>query len=314
MDKRGFVVGRTTGRPVLLLDDLLVALRTARQPAGQHISCSIDPTAEGLERLRAFVGRLATIGDPKATIAGIESALGPQRVTVEGVPATSHFARVLVAADYRMKRIAMDLDPSPVRGLPSYMELVGAGPRGLSDGLPRWWLEPSYEAVLRDEDGLAWELRGASVKALTEDDFLAASGAVERTGKASPAAQRWADAMTRKFPELAVADPVFGQLANCMDLAVVATLIVQEELARKAGYEMTLLADPKALPWEPFFAPKQVASKASPVKKGGNWIIAASGGVMISPRAALRQARIEAELKAQRIEATIGKHDDWWWN
>ena len=44
---RDNIVGVTTGRPVLLLDDLLVALRTAEQAAQGGITCSIDPTAEG---------------------------------------------------------------------------------------------------------------------------------------------------------------------------------------------------------------------------------------------------------------------------
>ena len=46
---------------------------------------------------------------------------------VNGVPADSHFARVLVAADYRMKRLAMNFDPSPVNGLPSYLHMIKPG-------------------------------------------------------------------------------------------------------------------------------------------------------------------------------------------
>ena len=80
-----------------------------------------------------------------------------------GVPDTSHFARVMVAADYRMKRLAMELRAGPD---PRSAELPGddAGqrPRACSNMLPRWWLAPDYEPILRDADGLAWELRGAS--------------------------------------------------------------------------------------------------------------------------------------------------------
>ncbi len=82
-----------------------------------------------------------------------------------------------------------------------------------------------------EPEGLEWQT-------LTEDDHLAASGNVERTGKANPTAQRWADSMTARFPSLAVADPVFGQLQGCMDLSIVAALIVKEGLAEKAGFGM----------------------------------------------------------------------------
>ena len=53
IDARGNVVGITTGKPVLLLDDLLTALRTAESSTRSGISCSIDPTQEGIQRLRS---------------------------------------------------------------------------------------------------------------------------------------------------------------------------------------------------------------------------------------------------------------------
>ena len=34
-------------------------------------------------------------------------------------------------------------------------------------------------------------------------------------------AQKWADNMTAHYDELAVAEPVFGDLRNCMQLALV---------------------------------------------------------------------------------------------
>ena len=153
-----------------------------------------------------------------------------QQISLHGVPETSHFARVLVAADYRMKRIAMALDPSPVRGLPSYLQMAKPAKTMIS---PRFWLEPKFDALLCDADGLAFELCGSSVKAMTEEDFITASGSIQHSGKASPAAQKWADIMTEKYPELAVADPIFGQLQNCMELAVVGALIVKATCRRR---------------------------------------------------------------------------------
>jgi len=42
---------------------------------------------------------------------------------------------------------------------------------------------------------------------------------------------------------LAVAEPIFGQLRNCMDLALLAALITKEKLAEKAGNSLPLLMD-----------------------------------------------------------------------
>ena len=63
----------------------------------------------------------------------MEQALGPQTITVTGVPATSHFARVMVAADYRMKRLSMNMEPAPIAGLPSYLEMMSGGSRAIAN-------------------------------------------------------------------------------------------------------------------------------------------------------------------------------------
>ena len=37
--------------------------------------------------------------------------------------------------------------------------------------------------------------------------------------------------MTNQFAALAVAEPIFGELRNCMELAIVGALVVKERLA-----------------------------------------------------------------------------------
>lgn len=312
---QGTVVGVNTGRPVMLLDDLLVALRSAGRAAQGGITCSIDPTPEGLQRLRAHVSRLSTIGNPQATAAGIEQALGLQQISVTGVPATSHFARVLVAADYRMKRIAMGFDRAPVAGLPSFLSMIPGSSRGMSNMLPRWWLEPNYDSLRRDPQGLAYELPAGSVKAMTEEDFLTAAGSKQHTGQASPLARRWAELMTEAYPQLAVAEPIFGQLQNCMELAIVSALIFKERLPEKADWHMPVLLDGAQLPADEFPAPKTVASRATLMRKsGGNWVITASGGVLINSWQVADQVKQDAAPQAARAAAATRPQDNWWWN
>lgn len=312
--KDGAVVGVTTGRPVMTLDDLVIAIRSAEGAQRQAISCSIDPRPEGVAQLQQYANNLKTIGNPPETIAQIEQTLGPQTITVTGVPDTSHFARVLVAADYQMKRIAMNFEPSPVPGLPSFLGMMKAGGRGMSNMMPRWWLEPSYESVVRSPDGLAWEMKGATVKAMTEEDFFNTDGSREHTGRANPMAQRWADMMTKQFDRLAVADPIFGELRNCMELAITAGLIVREDLPQKAGYSMPTLLQPTTVEVAAFPAPKQVDSKASVMKKGRNWLISASGGVQINTPSILKDVKTSPELDSIRTKAESTETTSWWWN
>ena len=311
VDKHGTAVGVTTGRPVMLLDDLLVALRTARQAAHGGITCSIDPTREGLARLQGF--RIAPGSDPYQVGAAMERLLGPQEVSFTGVPETSHFARVLIAADYRMKRLGMGLDPAPISGLPSFLEMMRSTSRA-STLMPRWWLEPDYDPLLRSPDGLAWELRGGAVKAMTDEEFLTATGQTRRSTRPNPLAQRWADNMTEKYGQLAVADPIFGQLHNCMELAIVGALVVKERLTERAGYSMPMLLDPADLQTVDFPAPKQLDSVASVVKKSRGWVISASGGVALESWAIADKTTQSDAPAAARAKAAGNQDTNWWWN
>ncbi|MCA9271136.1 MAG: DUF1598 domain-containing protein [Planctomycetales bacterium] len=298
----GEVVGVTTGRPVIQLDDLLVAFRTADSARRVGISCSIDPSEDGLNRLNALLRSLKVFD--ASVPARVEQTLGPQKITLTGVPTDSHFARVMTAADYRMKRYAMKLEPAPVRGLVSFVDLT-RGPTG--NMMPRWWLSCDYDAVARSEDGLAWNLRGAGVKTETENP----------DGAKDPIAQRWADLMTENYADLSTRDTVFGELRNLMDMCVIAALIQKEGLLEKASCSLPLITDPDSLlmtdSWNP---PKSVATQASATKKGRNWVITASGGVLVDSwqvatdlqqqDAAVGEVRAAARRPADR--------EPWWWN
>jgi len=281
VDANGNVVGSETNQPIMLLDDLMVALRSTMDARNGGISCSIDPTQQGLANMNRLMSQLRTIGNPEMTKAAIENAMGPQTITLDGVPATSHFARVLVAADYRMKRIAMGFEPSPVAGIPCYLNMIKTASKSMST--PRWWLEPNYEPILHSADKLAWCLQGASVKAMTEHDVAAANGQIQHTGRANSLAQKWADSMTANYGDLAVASPVFGQLQNCMDMAIVAALVVAEDMKTRAGgCDISSLFSDEIAPVEEYFVPENVGTKSTLVKKRGGWVISASGGVMLN--------------------------------
>jgi hypothetical protein len=274
------------------------------------ITCSIDPTPEGIQRLTAFTRRLRTIGNPQQTAAGIEQQLGPQLISVAGVPETSHFARVLVAADYRMKRVGMGIEPAPIRGLPPFTAMMRATGRGTSNMLPRWWLAPDYEPLLRDADGLAWEVRGASVKAVAESDFFA-GGQRQKTVRPDAASQKWAQTMTERYDELALAEPVFGQLQNCIDLAIVAALVVGQDLPARAEVELPMLLGPDALATAEFPAPKQIEPKATLLKKGRNWMIPC-GGIQINAWEMVQRAEQSQSLVSVRSDAADSRFQQWW--
>ncbi|MEX2317373.1 MAG: DUF1598 domain-containing protein [Pirellulales bacterium] len=308
----GSVVGKASGRPVLLLDDLLVALRVAESANASGISCSIDPTPEGLARMQQLSQEMARNQNMAPQVAGrqMEQAVGNQKITVTGVPATSHFARVIVAADFRMKRLAMDFEPSPVDGMPSFLDLISSRRAASNNMMPRWWLAPNYDPIRRDDGGLAWELRGQGVKCMHEEQFLAA-GSVQRTGKTDPTAQKWADTFTAKFEELAHEDSAFGELRNVMDLAVVAALVAKERLLERSGLEIPRLQ--RDVPVEEYIAPRAVPSQASFVRAGRTSFISVSGGVQIFPWQVADLTEVSKDLATARPAHSGDASTAWYW-
>jgi hypothetical protein len=310
LDELGNVVGATTNRPVLQLDDLIVALRSGVVSRTEPITCSIDPTEQGLRQLQGVVARMRTIGNPEETMRRIEQALGPQTVSVTGVPAESHFARAMVAADFRMKRLAMNFEPAPVGGMPSFLHLMKASGRGMQNMMPRWWLAPKYDPLAKTADGLAWQLRGPGVQCLTEEDYVSAHGQKSRTGQANPVAAKWAATMTAQFSELADHDSAFGTLRNMIDLAVVGALIEKEGLLQRAQLQLPELMHQAAI--VRYSVPRRTASKASFVKQGSNWVISASGGVQVLPWEVAERTETLESISAVKTQLATDASELWW--
>lgn len=313
-DDNGNAVGVTTGLPAVRLDDLLVAFRTVEAARTEGISVSIDPTDEGRQRFETFMKQQRTF-DPKVLPAAAQ-ALGLQQVTLTGVPADSHFARILFAADFRMKQFGMKLDNAPISGLPSYLDMLKSKRQNPGSATPRWWMACNYEPVARSGDRLAWEIRGQGVKALTEDEVAAGDGTLQGTGRADPVAKQWADLFTQHYPELAAKDSTMAQLRNLMDLCVVSALIKREglmDLAGGAGFPMLTSSDSEfAIGQLP--APKTVDTKCSFLKIGRNYVITASGGVQIESWEVASKSVVTPQLKSVHAQGTPQAGKSWWWN
>ncbi len=305
------VVGVNTGKPVMTLEDLLVAFRSAETSRQTGIRCSIDPTPEGRRRFQQAAAQVRAGANLEVVKKTLEQAFGPQTVTLAGVPESSHFARVLVAADYRMKRLAMNLEESPVKGLPSYPEMI-RNQRNVSSATPRWWLACDYQPVTRSDDGLAWRIQGG-VKAMTEDELIGADGSVTGTGKTSDAAAKWAAAMTERYDELSMHIASFGHLQNLMDLSVLAAVIEGHQLRSIAGCELpTLFQSDSPYKLHAYGVPRQMAPQCSMLKTAGGILVTASGGVDLNSWQVASRSSVNAQLAEQR--AAVSTDKQWWWN
>jgi hypothetical protein len=319
----GRPVGIQTGRAILELQDLVVALRAfppGSKPADAFV-VSIDPTQEGLTKMRQFLAEISgrvTPTDDQRIAMGLKENLGLQTVTIEGIPRATHFAQVMVEADYRMKLIGIGLENPPVR-IPSYV--AKANPRNVArNALCRWYFTPNYDCVRVSEDQLAMALEGEGVQLMSEDEFVQASGTRVASGTVDRASREFVSTFTTKYAELASKEPVYAQLRNLIDMSIAAAFIQQQDYYGKATWKMEVLGSEERFPVETYVEPKQVETAVNAVWRGNTLMTPVGGGVTIRPMLALASDRVKPDEKGQlkelheQIQIQALPKDRWWWD
>lgn len=322
-DEAGRPIGILSGRVVIELQDLVVALR-AYGPGGQAekvVGVSIDPTQEGLSRMQQFVqsvGSRAVPGDTQAIASGLRQSLGLQEITINGVSPRTHFAHVMVEADYRMKLIGIGLETPPVK-ITSYVER--ANPASVRrNAMQRWYFVPDYETVRMTDDGLAMELVGNTVKLVGADEVVRSDGTRTKASKGDRAGSVYVRSFTRHYQELAQRAPVYGQLRNFIDLLITAAFIQEQDYYGQASWHMVLFGDEQRFPLETLPEPKTVESAVNAIWKGRYLVTPIGGGVHIQPQMALSPEHLlddnKGEVKkAHRQTAQLELADgQWWWD
>jgi hypothetical protein len=156
-------------------------------------------------------------------------------------------------------------------------------------------------------------LSGPGVKTLTEQDLVASDGSVKGAGTTDKLAQIWADKMMEHFAEVSREMPVFSDLRNIMDMTVVATLVVQERLATKAGLDLAVLTE--GLHLASYAVPKAVDPQCSFIRGRSGWVVTASGGVDINAFEIVEQQKTVAGVEQMRTTAmAAAQNDGWWWD
>ena len=324
------VVGMETGKATLRLEDLVAALR-AFGPDGKRtglISCSIDPTQEGLQRFQAAQRQVKTryqglqqftaqiVNDIGRTY---YNAMGYQTITIKGVSNKTRYAQVLAEADYRMKLYGIGVEQPPVR-ITTFIEMASPGTGGAGK-LQRWFFQPNYDCVKVNEDRTAMALEGSGVKLVAEDESVAASGKrTRKKGGANGPSRKFCASFTKNYEKLAKRATVFGELRNLIDMSIAAAFIQKSDMYRKSNWDMATFGDEEKFPIEIYPAPEKVAPVINAVVKHGVLMTPIGGGVSIQPRVALNsdKASVDTEGKIETVRDSI-KFDNlangqWWWD
>jgi len=321
----GRTVARNSQRPVLQLDDLVVIFRHLHGAADARFGCSITPSQEALKRTREFLEATAkqslSPGGTKRWLEKVRASLGKQTIDVYGIDPRTRVARVLVEADYRMKLVGMGLEQGTL-GVRSYLDSIELA-RGQSApplDVLRWWFTLNYDALRTTPPHDAFELRGQGVQVQSENEIITELGGREHTGQSKPLNRQFVESFTKHFPELAEKYPVYAELQNLFDLAIVAALIKTEDLKERVRWHMTCFGDPDEYHVALGAASTSVETVMNHRIVNQTTVLAGvSGGVSVDPWKFVRAGSIKPDtyrLKQDRESAAPRNLPKaaWWWD
>ena len=324
-DVEGRIVDAEKGRPIVQLDDLVTVLRNAYSKDARF-GCSIAPTKDNLAAAKGTIdkwsARPLSPSSRGRWLEEIRSALGKQEVSIHGIDPRSRAARVIVEADYRMKLVGMGLEPG-VLGVESYLASIDLRPGEPPPAMNvlRWWFTLNYGALSATEPRDAFELKGPGVKVLSENELLTERGERVHTGGSDELTARFARSFTRHFEELAAKYPVYADLRNVFDLALVSALIHSEDLPGQVGWEMAHFGPQGRYEVAIGAAPTHTDSVVNHRVINGKTIVAGiSGGVSVDPRQLVAAQQIKTDtygvLKGEHKDSAPRQlpRDSWWWD
>jgi hypothetical protein len=256
-----YAFGQRSGHPVMQLDDLISAFRTAKDGGGRVFGCAIDPSPDSVT-IAQRVARDMAGSSRTERMAALQGALGPQKVRIFGTQDDTRLAFMCVGADYELKRFGMGLHFAPVAGLGNAVDNTRSAAN-------KFWFEPSYEPLLVSADGLSFGIRGQRLK-------VKAGGFDFDPRGATPKAIAWSGQFTREIPALCAAVPLFAELQNIADESLLANLVRHDRLDRKVGWDMSFVYDDSACPVARLAVPKTCDTLVSAVSGS-----LACGGVML---------------------------------
>lgn len=326
-DAEGRIVSVESGMPVVRLDDFLTISRYVSKNAGQPFGCLIDPRQENLAKVQEFIRKSSQrplkAGERDAWVAELRDVVGLQDIRMIGpFDPTTRAARVMVEADHHMKLIGIGLADGTVN-VPSYLDLLQLKPNEAAPpmGVLRWWFTLNYQALQANEKLTSFRLRGPAVQVKSEDMLLQADGVKVGTGKANELNQAFAHNFTVNYDALAAKYPVYADLRNVFDLAMVTGLMHVGGMSDSVNWHRTFFGDEQALPVEHVAAPTAVQSVVNHKVYHGKTIVAqVSGGVSVNPWPLLKQDQLEIDRKGtldSRRDANLPvklANDAWWWD
>jgi len=173
-----------------------------------------------------------------------------QTVNVWGIPFYTHFAQVMVKADYDMKRLVDGSDVLDIPGFSSLTDItleearhdIMAGkPLTVSISMNRFWFAPGKNLYLENNDVVT--IKECQVKLMTEKQYFDRFGEKQATGKSDPHADSFAEAFTAYFAKIARQRSINLELENLFRFVALAKILRYRQAFRTADFSPAYFLD-----------------------------------------------------------------------
>ncbi|ETR72724.1 MAG: hypothetical protein OMM_01502 [Candidatus Magnetoglobus multicellularis str. Araruama] len=227
--------------PDLYLEDFVIALRNAYlkyAPLKNNVyqfsypGCSIDPRPSVINQLDIIGQKIlqSTDDQQKFIKKWKKICRQPQDVRVMGIPFNSHFANVLVQADYDMKLIVdgsekieyldslSDMNLNQVKN-----DIINDRPVSVSTSMNRFWFYPG-ENIFEEGDGIIM-IEKCPVTLLTNETYVNSKNKIIDGRGPNPYAQIFVDQFSKYYDHIASQRPIFKELENMFRFIALANII-----------------------------------------------------------------------------------------
>ncbi len=266
-----------SSKPPLYLEDFVVALRDAwkmyaiKKGNTYYYSdpgVTIDPHEKvmaKLEEIGAWLNQANKVQIPEGLEAWHQVCHMPQQVRVLGMPFHTRFSKVLVDADYFMKKLVDGSESLPTTtGFPSLVELyvqeakvalrAGASAQIPLGSMSRFWFYPQLfcpgtllceesekVTVLHQVDDGVLLMKQFGIMLRTEEEYLNTKGKIVGRGNPDRLAQTWAQLFTEYYPQIAQIHPMYQDLENLGRWIALVRAMKFRSIFQEAGLDLQWL-------------------------------------------------------------------------
>jgi len=209
-------------------------------PARQDILIvgTLDPTAPPIALDDLIVGLRAVYRDHETPFCSLDpdpdDFSAPQHVRLGGVPDDSSFARIMIEADYAMKKLMFGILEPGTADFESLAKILRR-PGTVHNFTSRAWFYPVQPARgdIQISTDRTTVLFLSNVEVLSEEMVHCREGLVGTGGSVSTV-ETAAESFTQCYPAIAAKYPVFGQLKGLFDVAFLGTLWTKTDVKCEA--------------------------------------------------------------------------------